>query len=167
MASSVITMESSKRKLSTDVGDDDDDQVVKRVHRLNGEDPPASCCCKLVVQQQEEIERLKTLLQAKESSPIVASTTTTATSTTSLEEKVNRLTALIEKQQEAKPTAVANYSLDSLNNKVDKLVRKCFKNIKSYQHNYVKYSTSFTTCCWCEDVLVKRTNVKPITKSIN
>jgi len=129
VASSVITMESLKRKLSTDatVGDDDDEQVVKRVHRLNGEDPPATCSCKLVVQQQEEIERLKALLQAKESSPVVASTTTTPT--TSLEEKVNRLTALIEKQQEAKPAAVANYSLDSLHNKVDKLVRKCFKNI--------------------------------------
>ena len=118
-----LTMESSKRKLSTDatVGEEEEHQPVKRVHRLNGEEPiTASCCCKLVVQQQQEIERLKVLLEAKESSPVVDA----ATATTALEEKLNRLTSMIEKQQEAKPTAVANYSLDSLHNKVDKLVKK-------------------------------------------
>ena len=119
-------MEATKRKHSVDNDNDvaetqEGRQSPKRLNRQNGGE---KCCCKLVVEQQEEIDRLRNAL--KESSR-------KSDSGHSLEEKLDKLTELVEKQQQqqqqqqqqlkqdAKPS-VANFSLDSLHNKVDKLV---------------------------------------------
>jgi Skp family chaperone for outer membrane proteins len=121
-------MEATKRKHFVDNDNDNDvgetqegRQSPKRLNRQNGGE---KCCCKLVVEQQEEIDRLRNAL--KESSR-------KSDSGHSLEEKLDKLTELVDKQQQqqqqqqqqlkqdAKPS-VANFSLDSLHNKVDKLV---------------------------------------------
>ena len=109
---------SSKRKMST--SEDNDiavkEQNVKRVHVKNGSQPE-KCCCNLVLQQQREIEQLKSQLESKEEIG------KNWTDLSRIEQKLNRLAELIEKKPDAKPSTAPNFSLDSLHNKVDKLVR--------------------------------------------
>ena len=98
---------------------DDDDIIIeqlqnaKRAHVANG-GKPDKCCCNIILQQQQEIERLKWLLQSKEDNVVKDSQTTTDLSR--IEEKLNKLSELVEKKQETKPATAPNFSLDSLQN---------------------------------------------------
>ena len=120
-------METSKRKMSTTEQDDiiiEQLQNVKRAHVGNGSKPD-KCCCNLIRQQQQEIEKLKWLLQSKEEN-VVNENQIVTTDLSMIEEKLNRLSELVEKKQETKPSTAPNFSLDSLHSKVDKLVSKVF-----------------------------------------
>ena len=108
-------METSKRK---HCDDDETEESPKRLNQQNGE----KCCCKLILEQQQlEIERLRGLLKSNEEDSRKTNEESSRKKFDSFEEKLNRLTELVEKQPSAKSS---NFSLDSLHNKVDKLVSK-------------------------------------------